>query len=171
MASKITIDVQAQQVQLALSKYARPAQVTQALAALGRVIVNRIKLGFRAGTDPYGLPWLAPVLRQGQPLIDTGRLRASISSRVVGQEVEVGTNLIYAPIHQFGGLITAKNAPFLVFPYGGSAAGSAPSGYLRKKSVYIPQRRFFPINSAGQVELPGTWATSALASMAAALRL
>lgn len=171
MASKITIDVQATQVQLALKQYARPAKVTEALAALGRVIVNRIKLGFRSSTDPYGLPWLAPVLRKGQPLLDTGRLRNSVSSRVIGQEVEVGTNLIYAPIHQFGGLITAKNAPRLVFPFGGSAAGTAPQGYLSKKSVYIPQRRFFPINSAGQVELPGPWATSALASMAAALKL
>jgi phage gpG-like protein len=171
VASKITIEVQAAQVELALKSYARPAKVTEALARLGRVIVNRIKLGFRSGIDPYGLPWLAPVLRKGQPLVDTGRLRSSISSRVIGQEVEVGTNLIYAPIHQFGGLITAKNAPYLVFPYGGSAAGSAPQGYLRKKSVYIPQRRFFPINSAGQVELPGPWAVSALAGMAAALRL
>lgn len=171
MASKITIDVQAAQVQLYLKQYARPAQVTAALAALGRVIVNRIKLGFRSGTDPYGIPWKPPVLRKGQPLVDTGRLRSSISSRVIGQEVEVGTNLIYAPIHQFGGTIRAKNAPFLVFPFGGSAAGSAPFGYLRKKSVYIPQRRFFPINAAGQVELPGAWATSALASMAAALKL
>lgn len=171
MASKITFEVQAAQVQVALQKYARPALVTEALAALGRVLVNRIRLGFRSSLDPYGMPWLAPVLRQGQPLVDTGRLRSSISSRVEGQEVVVGTNLIYAPIHQFGGLILAKNKPYLAIPVGGTAAGRKPTGLIFKKSVYIPRRRFMPLNDAGQVDLPGPWAASALAAMAAALKL
>lgn len=38
-----------------------------------------------------------------QPLLDTGRLRNSITSRYGGDYAEVGTNVVYAPIHQFGG--------------------------------------------------------------------
>jgi len=30
-------------------------------------------------------------------------------------QVQVGTNVIYAPIQEFGGIIRAKNAPYLVF--------------------------------------------------------
>jgi len=36
-------------------------------------------------------------------LIDTGRLRNSITSRAYGDRVEIGTKVVYAAIHQFGG--------------------------------------------------------------------
>lgn len=43
----------------------------------------------------------------GKPLLDTGKLRASVTSRAVKnvskQRLEYGTNLIYAPLHNFGG--------------------------------------------------------------------
>jgi phage gpG-like protein len=169
--TKLAIDVQTAAVQAALQQYARPTLVRAALAALGRVIVNRIRLGFRSSIDPYGKPWAAPVLRQGQPLIDTGRLRSSITSQVQGQEVVVGTNLIYAPIHQFGGLILPKKGKFLVFPRGGSAAGEKPNGKVFARKVYIPQRRFMPLNDVGQVELPASWAVTGLDAMAKALKL
>jgi phage gpG-like protein len=171
VADKVTFDFDIAAVQAALNQYARQERVSAALAALGRILVNRIRLGFRASTDPYGLPWLAPILRKGQPLLDTGRLRASISSQVQGKEVVVGTNLIYAPIHQFGGVIVAKKAKYLAIPVGGSAAGEKPTGWISKKSVYIPRRRFMPLNDAGQVELPPAWAQSALAAMSKELKL
>lgn len=44
----------------------------------------------------------------GKPLLDTGKLRASVTSRAVkriqARKLEYGTNLIYAPIHNFGGV-------------------------------------------------------------------
>ena len=36
-------------------------------------------------------------------LINTGQLRRSIAHNVIGNAVEVGTNLDYAAVHQFGG--------------------------------------------------------------------
>lgn len=42
-------------------------------------------------------------LSGGKVLIDTGRLRNSITSKAFKDRVEVGTNVIYAAIHQFGG--------------------------------------------------------------------
>jgi len=43
----------------------------------------------------------------GKPLNDTGKLKASVTSRSVkriqARKLEYGTNLIYAPIHNFGG--------------------------------------------------------------------
>jgi len=38
-----------------------------------------------------------------KPLIDTGRLMKSITYRAGKDEVRIGTNVIYAAIHQFGG--------------------------------------------------------------------
>lgn len=38
-----------------------------------------------------------------QPLLDTGRLRNSITSRASNDFAEVGTATVYARIHQFGG--------------------------------------------------------------------
>jgi len=171
MASKLTFDVQAAAVQAALTKYSSKPMVTAALAALGRVIVNRVRLGFRSGLDPYGMPWAAPILREGQPLVDTGRLRSSISSAVQGNEVVVGTNLIYAPIHQFGGVIFPKKGKYLAFPRRGSAAGAKASGLILAKSVTIPARRFLPLTGSGQVQLPAEWAASGLAAMYQALKL
>ena len=39
-----------------------------------------------------------------KPLLDTGRLRNSVTFRLAGPAaVEVGTTVVYGPIHQFGG--------------------------------------------------------------------
>ena len=41
-------------------------------------------------------------------LVDTGRLKGSIDYKVSGVTVEVGTNLDYASVHQFGGEIESE---------------------------------------------------------------
>ncbi len=66
-----------------------------------------------------GMVFRKPALRailSGKILLDTGRLRSSVSSQVVsGTEVQIGTNVKYAGVHQFG---SSKNKiparPFLV---------------------------------------------------------
>jgi phage gpG-like protein len=63
-----------------------------------------------------GAPWqgLSPTTLKihphragGKPLNDTGRLRMSVTSGAVqtvsGNSLRYGTNLVYAPIHNFGG--------------------------------------------------------------------
>jgi phage virion morphogenesis protein len=59
--------------------------------------------------DPDGTPWAewtdryAGTRNSGQSLLeDSGRLNNSISHLVVGDTVEVGSNLVYAGHHQFG---------------------------------------------------------------------
>jgi phage virion morphogenesis protein len=60
-------------------------------------------------------------------------------------EVEVGSNAIYAAIHQFGGTIRPKSASALVFSMGGQT--------FRVKSVRIPPRPFLGVSEADQAEL------------------
>lgn len=160
--TNLTFDVQAAAVQRRLQQLAGTDAVRRALAALGRVLVNRIRLGFRSGTSPYGSRWAPPLLRSGQPLIDTGRLRSSITSQVQGSEVVVGTNVAYAPVHQFGAAIVPRRARFLAVP--------TPTGLVFLRQVTIPARPFMPIRQ-NRVDLPGAWATSGLDAMAKALGL
>lgn len=58
----------------------------------------------------------------GNQLQDSGRLRQSIRHELTPNGVEVGTNVIYGPIHQFGGWIRPVNAQKLAVPATPTAA-------------------------------------------------
>jgi phage gpG-like protein len=110
----ITVDAgQARRAIAALGE--RASNLAPAFRGIGSDIVADSALRFRGSRDPYGVPW-RPLARStvarrrkgsSQPLLDTGRLRSSISYRLLGSTgVEVGTNVRYAAIHQFGGTIS-----------------------------------------------------------------
>ena len=81
------------------------------LAAIGNELVTSVSRRFETGTAPDGSRWpesLRARLTGGQTLIRTGRLRDSIAEtgpQLTARSVEVGTNVVYAAIHQFGGII------------------------------------------------------------------
>lgn len=81
----------------------------QALEAIGAMARESIRTNFAEGGRPE--KWKKPKTRSGQPLRDTGRLMNSIGQLISGDTVYVGTNLIYAAVHQFG----AKKSSFGVF--------------------------------------------------------
>lgn len=69
--------------------------------------------------------------------VRTGRLRNSIFGKMRGNdtlEIGAGSNVVYARIHEFGGTIKAKNAPFLKFQIGGR--------WAQVKQVQIPARPY-----------------------------
>ncbi len=75
-------------------------EMSQVLAASALHLVDN---GFRAGVDPYGEQWAPLSYRKGQPLLDTGRMRASahgVRTDSDGFTIEIGTN--YAVYHQKG---------------------------------------------------------------------
>lgn len=69
---------------------------------------------------------------------DTGGLRTSVNTRVKrsGGRIQgvIGTNKKYAAIHEHGGTIRAKSAPYLHFKAGGQ--------WVKTKEVTIPARPF-----------------------------
>ena len=68
-------------------------------------------------------------------LILFGFLRTSVRTILFKPGIVlVGTHVIYAAIHEFGGTITAKNKPFLVF--------KVDDQWVRVKSVTIPARPY-----------------------------
>lgn len=78
-----------------------------------------------------------------QHLIDTGLLRESITaSAVTDLLVRIGTPLIYASIHEFGGDITPKNRQYLAIPLTNKSRKVGPRDYPEAL-------RFVPVNDGG----------------------
>lgn len=140
------------------------------LPAVGSILVADAQLAFREARDPWGVPWArlsqttlirraarrtggkpykikgglkkkaAAIIASAKPLLDTGVLRNSITFRVEGNSVLVGTNLKYAGTQQFG---AAKGA------FGRTRHG-APIPWGN-----IPARAFLPMrNRASNITLP-----------------
>lgn len=96
------------------------AEVSAAIARLGRASENLAPFfenvgaslvastldRFEKGHGPDGIGWTPSrraLEQNGRTLVDSGRLRTSITYRADAKQVSVGTNVIYAAIHQFGG--------------------------------------------------------------------
>jgi len=69
---------------------------------IGAALVSSTQARFATSTAPDGGAW-KPVKRGGRPLVDQGILVGSITHAAGAKQVEVGTNLVYGAIHQFGG--------------------------------------------------------------------
>lgn len=120
---------------------ARLANTKPVMQAIGTGLVGHIQK--RLGDGSLAGRWapLNPAYRAGKKnknmLVESGSLRGSISEQAGQDYVKIGTNKIYAAIHQFGGTIRPKDAPALFFKMG--------SGFVRAKSVTIPARPFLTI--------------------------
>lgn len=159
MGKYVKADLLADQVVAQLKAMQAAAQdTTPAFAAIGRVISNRIRLGFKAGRSPWGVPWAPLTSRVGQPLRNTGLLQRSITSKPSKDSVEVGTNRTGAPTQHFGATILPKKGKYLVFQIGGRKVFA--------KKVTIPARPFMPITPGGQVDLPEAWSKGVLQALA-----
>lgn len=101
----------------------------RALTAVGDFARESIRTNFASGGRPDKWPGLK--VRAGQPLRDTGRLMNSLGRHVSSDKVMVGTNVVYAAIHNFGG-----------------QAG-------RGRKVTIPARPFMLLQQEDEVEIKG----------------
>ena len=123
------------------------ADPSAVLAGIGPAIVRNTQRRMKAGIDPRGVLWssyapLNPLYAREKTgsgiLISNGRavgLMGSLTSRVQGNRLIWGTNMPYAAIHQFGGIIRPKTPTGrLVFHMGGQL--------FRVKSVKIPARPY-----------------------------
>lgn len=133
------------------------------LRAIRDVMVEGIRSRFKTQTSPDGIPW-KPSLRArvegGRTLVDKGLLRNSIMGAVNGNIASVWTASIYSAIHHFGGIIRAKNKPYLWFPMRATVkvVTSARGGMLKKprrvsltrwvrlKQVTIPARPYMGLS-------------------------
>ena len=109
VAQTVSVGIEGSALDAALERLA--AVLTNPSAVMdqvGRYLVSSTLRRFERERAPDGKPWLksARALAEGgRTLTDTGRLRSSIAHTVTegGHVVEVGSNVLYAAIHQFGG--------------------------------------------------------------------
>ena len=109
VSQTVSVEIDGATLNAALARLAAVlADSSTAMDQIGRYLVASTLRRFERERAPNGSPWLksARALAEGgRTLTDTGRLRGSIAHTVTdgGRAVEVGSNVIYAAIHQFGG--------------------------------------------------------------------
>lgn len=113
---------------------AKGADTAVLMERIGIVGENSVADNFEGEHAPDGTPW-KPSLRArvtgGKTLTD---LNTSIESQATADSVAVGSNMVYAAIHQFGG--TIRGNPTLRFALPGGL------GFRSVASVTIPARPF-----------------------------
>lgn len=76
------------------------------MASVGEALVSSTLKRFDAEESPDGQKWQPSkraAAESGKTLTDTARLRKSIDYAATGSKVMVGSNVVYARIHQMGG--------------------------------------------------------------------
>ena len=128
--------------------------------AVGQYLETATDRRFETETDPTGKRWEPSIRAEeegGKTLTDTARLRQSITHLAASDSVRVGTNVIYAGVHQGGATIRGKNGP-LRFQLPGL-------GIVFAEEVIIPARPFLGVDrddeeeivALGEDYLAGAW--------------
>jgi len=143
MVTRVDIKVDDRELRSALKGIKEAAaDPTPMFDAVGAALVSDTIGRFERGEGPGGEVWpqsLRAKLDDGQTLVDTSRLRDSITHDPGPRGVRYGTNVIYAGIHQFGGTIKAKGGGWLKFTLANGA-------FRRVREVTMPARPFLGID-------------------------
>lgn len=118
---------------------------------IGEVLVSSTKQRFEDEKAPDGTDWpksIRAASSGGQTLSDKGHLKNSFSYQASSENVEMGTNIKHAHVHQDGMEIKRKTAKYLRFQING--------GWVKKKKVVIPKRPFLGISDDDMEEIDGT---------------
>lgn len=107
MAVEIHVTVQDQEVKALLARLqARTGNLTPVMRTIGEIIRESVMRNFEEERAPDGQRWkpsLRAMLTGGKTLTDSANLRNRFNVRASRDRVSVGTEVIYAAIHQFGG--------------------------------------------------------------------
>lgn len=149
MATSFKISIDDAAVQRAFDRLIRAGtDLTPAMDEIGAMLVSATQIRFERGHGPDGAAW-KPSYRAsaegGKTLIKRGHLRDSITHQASKDEVRVGTNVLYAAVHQFGATIRAKGAGHLKFRVG--------DRWTSKRQVTIPARPFLGVSQDDQIEI------------------
>ncbi|MEM5788998.1 MAG: phage virion morphogenesis protein [Syntrophobacteraceae bacterium] len=104
----------------------RLGNLRPAWALIGQIVLESVQRNFRERRAPDGTPWKpvsaayarAKAKKGHSPdniLVLRNRLLRSINAKPGSDHVEVGTNVVYAAIHQFGGSINKKASARTVY--------------------------------------------------------
>jgi len=131
----------------------RLSEPEKALKECGLVLLRSIAKNFKAGGRPVRWQKSGRALREGgKTLVDTARLKNSMTMRVLRWILTVGTNIIYARIHQLGGKLDKNVTVRQHYRYITQAFGKPIKGrkalvkqHQRQQDMYIPARPFLMV--------------------------
>lgn len=113
---------------------------------VGAHVEMSTKERFETNIGPSGDAWQQSrraAAQGGKTLLDRDSVQRSPAT---DDEVVIGTNIIYAAIHQFGGVIRPKNAKKLAF--------KTPFGMAFLDQVTIPARPMFGLSAEDEQIIP-----------------
>ena len=123
---------------------ARASDLTPLMADIGGALVTSAKMRIEhTNIAPDGVPWpqsFRARVKGGPTLWDSGHLAYNIVSAASAREVEVGTNLPYAAVHQFGATIVPQAAGALSFKL-------ADGTHVTAGKVEIPARPYLGLSA------------------------
>ncbi len=130
----------------------RMDDLTPAMTECGLVLLGSVARNFKDGGRPVRWKPSARAAAGGKTLIDTARLKNSMTMRAGRRHVAVGTNVAYAAIHQFGGRINKTVAVrahrrllVQVFGHKVTVRRVRVRAHSRKMDIKIPARPFLMV--------------------------
>jgi phage virion morphogenesis protein len=125
----MSVEVNDNDLQQALKQLEKASyDLTPLMRRWSETLKTATDLNFEEQGRPRWQPSVAALARQGMTLSKDGYLRRSVTPEYDATHAMVGTNKVYARIHQQGG----------------------KTG--RKGSVQLPPRPFLPVSEAGQLD-------------------
>ncbi|MGC4076279.1 MAG: phage virion morphogenesis protein [Rubrivivax sp.] len=132
----------------------RTGERTALMRRVSGIMLDEVEENFAQQGRPRWVELRSVQVRRGagyKILLDTGRLAASITTSFDAETARVGTNVVYARIHQFGGqtkphVIRAKNKKALYTPFG-------PRKSVNHPGSKIPARPFLVITESGMQKI------------------
>ncbi|MFN3371643.1 MAG: phage virion morphogenesis protein [Sphingomonadaceae bacterium] len=131
---------------------------TPAMTAIAGLMESHTRLRFETGEGPDGQAWTPSqrVLAEGgRTLVDTGALLSSIAAMSDSTSAAVGTNLVYAAVHQKGGRLR---------PRAGSGKRALKTPFGPRAAVNMPARPFLGFGRAEREDIPKILADHVLAA-------
>lgn len=164
------LKVSSDSISAAFSKLTnRTSDPRPALRSVGEFLLLRTQERFDSEVDPEGKSW-APLAastlrskRNRKILTESTALRRSIVYRVSDAGVEIGTNIDYASIHQFGGAIAqaarTRTLNFRIDRDGKSRFAKKKRANFQQdvqvgsRTVVIPRREFLGVSERDREEI------------------
>lgn len=147
-----SIEIESQAVMATLGRMANAGRnMSPVMGAVATELARQTEKNFAAEGRPK---WLGIQPREGREggkiLQDTGQLAASISTSSDATSASIGSNKVYAAIHQFGG----KTSPHIIRPRNKKALafGGRVVKSVNHPGSNIPARPFLPVDAQGNLQ-------------------
>lgn len=131
----------------------RLKDLSPVMKQVAQIVRTSVIRNFEVGGRPKWEPAQRARKEGGMTLVNTGRLRNSITARGYADRAVVGTNVIYAAIHQLGGrtsprVIKPKNAKALFWP-----GAKHPVKSVQHPGSKIPARPYLMVQDEDWTEI------------------